>query len=92
MSDVLYKDETGHISGWVMSDGFIWISEFFLLRKYRGKGLARELARHLPRRCRLLASPYTVDSLPKTALIEFYESLGFILSGSVYTEAFMERV
>lgn len=81
---VIYEDETGYIKGYQNDDGRWWIMEFVINPKFRGKGLARELAKHLPRKCRLYAYPLfnmKGNKLDLEALTRFYESLGFRFEG-----------
>ena len=76
----IYENETGYIKGYLAEDGYWWIMEFVIKPKYRGKGLARQLASHLPNKCRLMAHPlYNMGnvSIGVEDLIKFYESLGF---------------
>jgi len=75
----IYEDETGYIKGYQADDGRWWIMEFAIKPEYRGKGKARELATHLPWKCRLYAHPTAEATIGVGDLIKFYESLGFVL-------------
>jgi GNAT superfamily N-acetyltransferase len=75
----LYQDETGYITGFWTGE-YWWVGEFSLLPEYRGRGLARGLARHVPARCLLLAFPFAQtggETLEIPILVRFWESLGF---------------
>lgn len=83
----IYEDETGYIKGYQADDGRWWIMEFAIKPEYRGKGLAKELAKHLPWKCRLYAWPMfnmvrkeKVDILGADQLKAFYKNLGFVES------------
>lgn len=78
--DMIYKDKTGYIKGYLRSDGWWWIAEFVINPKFRGKGLARELAKHIPRKSRLYAWPMfnmPGKKLGVDDLKNFYRSIGF---------------
>lgn len=54
------------------------VKKFVVYKKLRGRGYARELAKFLPRHCKLFpARLYYGQGLDNTALIKFYSSLGF---------------
>jgi len=78
----IYEDETGYIRGYKTNSGHYWITHFVINPKYRGKGMARKLAEHLPPKCKLAAHPlYNLDREPKLdqeSLTRLYESIGFI--------------
>jgi GNAT superfamily N-acetyltransferase len=77
---IIYEDNTGYIKGYLREDGYHWISEFLLYPEFRGRGLARKLASHIPPRAKLLAYPLMGQPGEKLALehlIEFYKSIGF---------------
>ena len=74
-----YRDDTGFIEGYTLDDEVIFITKFVMNDRFRGKGLARQLACHLPNHCRLCAYPlykYT-SALSHKHLMLFYKSLGF---------------
>lgn len=91
--DVLYEDATGFIVGHKRLDGHYWIEKFVLYEEYRGKGLAKALASHLPKKSRLLAYPLMESGsyLPLHILIRFYESLGFKSKRDAYGNTIMVR-
>ena len=58
-----------------MDDGYWWISKFLVKEDLRGMGLAKELAKHLPRQARGMACPIegvTGPFLPTEDLVRFY--------------------
>lgn len=82
MGDRIYQDKTGYIEGFLDTDGYWWIDYFVIYPKFRGKGLARNLAKHIPRKAKLLAWPmYNLlgKKLNVDSLVKFYRSLGFKL-------------
>ena len=77
---MIYEDKTGYIKGYLREDGYYWISEFLIYPEYRGRGFARKLASHMPRKAKLLCYPLMKqgsDILQLDALVAFYKSLGF---------------
>lgn len=91
---MIYKDKTGHIKGYLRTDGYWWIEEFFIRPNFRRKGIGRKLSSHLPRKCKLLAQPlYNGDGphITKDALIKFYISLGFEEIQNEYGNTIMTR-
>lgn len=60
-------------------DDYWKIGAFFIKQEFRGKGFARRLAKHLPKRCSLYAEPFdnATSGLELKALKRFYRSLGF---------------
>lgn len=78
---ILYENSIGYVKGRKKKDGLWWIDELVIYPQYRGKGLARSLASHLPKKCKLLAYPLVNmpgPHLSEESLISFYESLGFV--------------
>lgn len=78
--NIIYKDDYGYIKGKLQKDGYWFIDKFFVYPEYRGKGYARELAKHIPQKAKLLAQPLYVKGetvLDRDPLIQFYKSLGF---------------
>ncbi len=80
----LYSDKTGYIKGFRDDDERWHIMEFVIFPEYRGKGLARELAKHIPWKSVLYVSPLVQhgETSPKQILnsgqlMDFYQSLGF---------------
>jgi ribosomal protein S18 acetylase RimI-like enzyme len=89
----IFEDETGYIKGYQMDDGRWSIMEFVIKPKFRGKGRARELASHLPWKCRLFAQPLEKDGIKPIdteILIKFYESLGF--RSDIYSDLFPKEM
>lgn len=77
---IIYNNEYGYIKGKKLPDGYWWIDKFYIYPEFRGKGVARELAKHIPEKSKLLAQPLIVKGqthLPRQPLIDFYKSLGF---------------
>lgn len=77
---ILFQNEIGFIKGHFKDNGYYWLEKFYVNPDYRGKGLAKELAQHIPQKCELLAQPLFVKGetmLDKNTLINFYKSLGF---------------
>lgn len=77
---IVYQDDIGYIKGHQRPDGYFWVEKFYIHPESRGKGLAKELAQHIPEKSMLLAQPLTTkgeDVLPREPLINFYKSLGF---------------
>lgn len=84
----LYKDQYGHIKGWFDQKDKLWyVTEFLVYPKYRNKGHARQLAKHLPMPCKLYAFPLLTHRGPHISeekLVAFYESLGFVLQSKAH--------
>lgn len=90
----LYKCYYGYIVG-KPKGNFIWVEEFVVYAKYRGKGFARKLANFLPESCFLCACPLWNKKgkrfLTTEQLIVFYKSLGFLHSVNKYGHNIMYR-
>lgn len=78
---IIFKNSHGYISGYQLKDGYWFISKFVIHARFRGKGFARELAKHIPQRAKLLCYPlygFNDDNLlTREQLKKFYLSLGF---------------
>lgn len=90
----IYEDETGYIEGMERPDGVWEVDKFVVHSHLRGRGHGRELARHLPRRCRLHVLPLQARGEPgldMESLIAFYGRLGFLRDDDELGNVFMER-
>lgn len=65
----------------ILNCQYPYIQSFVIYKRFRGKGLARELAKRLPKKCWLYALPMSKrkNGLDEVKLINFYKSLGFKL-------------
>lgn len=91
---IIYQDKTGYIKGYLRKDGYIWIDEFVIYPKYRGKKLAYKLAEHLPAKCKLFAYPlFNMKGTHMEAekLMQFYEKLGFTRTTDEYSNTIMQK-
>lgn len=91
---IIYHDKTGIIKGYIRPDGYWWIEEFEIYPEYRKKGLSKNLATHLPAKCKLLAYPLfnkQGEHISQKDLIKFYESLGFKLMIDELGNSIMQR-
>lgn len=92
---IIFKDKTGYICGYKLKDDYWFISKFVIHSKFRGKGYARDLAKHIPQKAKLWAYPlfnFKEDScLNRNQLIKFYLSLGFEESEDEYENHIMIR-
>lgn len=91
--NILYECEYGYIAGVAINYTDYWVDEFVIYPDFRGKGLANELAKHLPKTCRLIACPL-IDKgrqLTTEQLVKFYEKHGFKLVMSAFGENVMQR-
>ena len=79
--NIIYKDSTGYITGYLMKDGYWFINKFVIHSRYRGQGNARRLAQYIPQRAKLWPFPlfqFDEDNiLNHEQLMKFYSSLGF---------------
>jgi len=93
-NNILYKDDTGYITGYLNNDGYWWIEEFVIFPKFRGKGLARNLASHIPKKSKLLAYPLVNmggHQLSQENLKKFYISLGFVEISDEHGNVILKR-
>jgi GNAT superfamily N-acetyltransferase len=83
---LVYDGLYGRFSGFLQKDGYWFIKEFVVHKHFRGKHLAKILAKKLPEKCVLIPSPLGEEGqgLNREQLIGFYESIGFKQDGSSY--------
>jgi ribosomal protein S18 acetylase RimI-like enzyme len=80
MNKIIYQDKTGYISGYYQEDKTFYLYQFLIYPDFRGKGLARKLAKYIPKKCELMVVENN-EVLNQQQLVSFYESLGFIKVG-----------
>jgi GNAT superfamily N-acetyltransferase len=80
IKNIIYQDDIGYIKGYLKPNGYWFIETFYINPEFRGKGLAKDLAKHIPQKAELLAQPLIVkgqQGLDRQLLINFYKSIGF---------------
>lgn len=76
----------------VTADGFPHIGRVLVLADYRGHGLARQLMLKAIDYCHNQFCNQPIHISAQTYLIEFYQTLGFVCIGDVYSNDSIEHV
>ncbi|TXD97798.1 GNAT family N-acetyltransferase [Psychrobacter frigidicola] len=74
------------------AQGYPRIGRVLVLADYRGHGLARELMIQAIEYCHNQFPKQPIHISAQTYLIEFYQSLGFVCEGDVYSEEGIEHM